>query len=46
MDIRSRFSTDSFEDLAMALFDQLYNFAHWLTQNREKAEHLGVESDH
>src|SRR5882762_1836633 len=29
---------DSFEELAMPLFDQLYNFAHWLTQNREEAE--------
>lgn len=24
----------------MPLFDQLYNFAHWLTQNREEAEDL------
>jgi DNA-directed RNA polymerase specialized sigma24 family protein len=29
-----------FEELAMPLFDQLYNFAHWLTQNREEAEDL------
>jgi RNA polymerase sigma-70 factor (ECF subfamily) len=29
-----------FEDLAMPLFDSLYNFAHWLTQNREEAEDL------
>jgi RNA polymerase sigma-70 factor, ECF subfamily len=34
----------SFEDLAMPLFDQLYNFAHWLTQNREEAEDLVQES--
>jgi RNA polymerase sigma-70 factor (ECF subfamily) len=34
----------SFEDLAMPLFDQLYNFAHWLTQNREEAEDLVQEA--
>jgi RNA polymerase sigma-70 factor, ECF subfamily len=36
--------TDSFEELAMPLFDQLYNFAHWLTQNREEAEDLVQET--
>jgi RNA polymerase sigma-70 factor, ECF subfamily len=36
--------SDSFEDLAMPLFDQLYNFAHWLTQNREEAEDLVQET--
>lgn len=35
---------DSFEQLAMPLFDQLYNFAHWLTQNREEAEDLVQET--
>ena len=35
---------DSFERLAMPLFDQLYNFAHWLTQNREEAEDLVQET--
>ena len=34
----------SFEELAMPLFDQLYNFAHWLTQNREEAEDLVQEA--
>jgi RNA polymerase sigma-70 factor, ECF subfamily len=34
----------SFEDLAMPLFGQLYNFAHWLTQNREEAEDLVQET--
>jgi len=34
----------SFEDLAMPLFDRLYNFAHWLTQNREEAEDLVQET--
>jgi hypothetical protein len=32
------FQPDSFEELAMPLFDRLYNFAPWLTQNREEAE--------
>ena len=35
---------DSFEELAMPLFDQLYNFAQWLTQNREEAEDLVQET--
>jgi RNA polymerase sigma-70 factor (ECF subfamily) len=35
---------DSFEELAIPLFDQLYNFAHWLTQNREEAEDLVQET--
>ena len=34
----------SFEELAMPLFDQLYNFAQWLTQNREEAEDLVQET--
>jgi hypothetical protein len=29
------FQSGWFEELAMPLFDQLYNVAHWLTQNRE-----------
>lgn len=33
-----------FEDLAMPLFESLYNFAHWLTQNRENAEDLVQET--
>ena len=35
---------DSFEELAMPLFDRLYNFAHWLTWNREETEDLVQES--
>jgi RNA polymerase sigma-70 factor (ECF subfamily) len=36
--------SESFEELAMPLFDQLYNFAHWLTQDREEAEDLVQET--
>jgi RNA polymerase sigma-70 factor, ECF subfamily len=39
-----RFISGSFEELAMPLFDRLYNFAHWLTQNREEAEDLVQET--
>ena len=35
---------ESFEQLAMPLFDQLYNFAHWLTGNRADAEDLVQET--
>lgn len=34
----------SFEELAMPLFDSLYNFAHWLTQNHDEAEDLVQET--
>jgi RNA polymerase sigma-70 factor (ECF subfamily) len=34
----------SFEELALPLFDRLYSFAHWLTQNREEAEDLVQET--
>ncbi|MFI5103725.1 MAG: sigma factor [Terriglobales bacterium] len=37
-------SAMSFERLAMPLFDRLYNFAHWLTQNRDEAEDLVQET--
>ena len=33
-----------FEELAMPLFDQLYNFARWLTQDRSEAEDLVQET--
>lgn len=33
-----------FQDLAMPLCDSLYNFAHWLTQNRDDAEDLVQET--
>src|SRR6185312_10173961 len=35
---------DSFEELALPLFPQLYNFAHWLTQDRGEAEDLLQET--
>ena len=34
----------TFEELAMPLFDQLYNFAHWLAQDRTDAEDLVQET--
>ena len=34
----------SFEELAVPLFDQLYNFAHWLTKDRTEAEDLVQET--
>ena len=34
----------SFEELAVPLFDQLYNFAHWLTRDRVEAEDLVQET--
>jgi RNA polymerase sigma-70 factor, ECF subfamily len=34
----------SFEELAMPLFGRLYNFAHWLTQDRSEAEDLVQEA--
>jgi RNA polymerase sigma-70 factor (ECF subfamily) len=35
---------ETFEALAVPLFDQLFNFAHWLAQNREEAEDLVQET--
>jgi RNA polymerase sigma-70 factor, ECF subfamily len=37
-------SGGSFEELAMPLFDSLYNFAQWLTHDREEAEDLVQET--
>ncbi len=41
---KQRQAAATFEDLAMPLFDQLYNFAHWLTQDRTEAEDLVQET--
>src|ERR1700693_3146177 len=37
-------SAATFEALAMPLFDQLYNFARWLTQDTAEAEDLVQET--
>ena len=39
-----RLSAAAFEDLALPLFDQLYNFARWLTQDTAEAEDLVQET--
>ena len=39
-----RLPATTFEDLAMPLFDQLYNFARWLTQDAVEAEDLVQET--
>lgn len=39
-----RLSSATFADLALPLFDQLYNFARWLTQDRHEAEDLVQET--
>ncbi|HEV2731509.1 MAG TPA: sigma-70 family RNA polymerase sigma factor [Terriglobales bacterium] len=41
---KDRLTAAAFEELAMPLFDQLYNFAHWLTQERTEAEDLVQET--
>ncbi len=40
----ARGSAETFEALAMPLFDQLYNFARWLTQDTAEAEDLVQET--
>jgi RNA polymerase sigma-70 factor, ECF subfamily len=39
-----RLKVATFEELAMPLFDQLYNFAHWLTRDPAEAEDLVQET--
>ena len=40
----SKSDSEAFEELAMPLFDSLYNFGHWLTRNREEADDLVQET--
>src|SRR5258708_16017667 len=44
MEVSAGSSAATFEELAMPLFGQLYNFAHWLTQNPSEAEDLVQET--
>ena len=45
MDVSERgVVSHSFEELALPLLDRLYNFAHWLTQDRAEAEDLVQET--
>jgi RNA polymerase sigma-70 factor (ECF subfamily) len=39
-----RVSAETFEELAPPLFEQLYNFAHWLAQDASEAEDLVQET--
>lgn len=42
--LQQRSSSLSFEELALPLFDSVYNFAHWLAQNQADAEDLVQET--
>jgi RNA polymerase sigma-70 factor (ECF subfamily) len=42
--LRRELPPETFEELAMPLFDRLYNFACWLTQDRGEAEDLVQET--
>jgi RNA polymerase sigma-70 factor, ECF subfamily len=45
MEVRQpRLPDATFEALSLPLFDQLYNFAYWLTQDRSEAEDLVQET--
>src|SRR6202012_323573 len=39
-----RLPASTFDELALPLFDQLYNFPHWLTQDQSEAEDLVQET--
>ena len=41
---RERLTAAEFEEMAMPLFDQLFNFARWLTQDAAEAEDLVQET--
>ncbi|HEX8817245.1 MAG TPA: sigma-70 family RNA polymerase sigma factor [Terriglobales bacterium] len=42
--VKNRETAAAFEELAMPLFDQLYNFARWLTRDPAEAEDLVQET--
>ncbi len=42
--VKDRETAAAFEELAMPLFEQLYNFAHWLARDRAEAEDLVQET--
>jgi RNA polymerase sigma-70 factor, ECF subfamily len=42
--VKNRETAAAFEELAMPLFEQLYNFARWLTRNPAEAEDLVQET--
>lgn len=42
--VRDRPNPELFEELAMPLFDSLYNFARWLANDRDEAEDLVQET--
>jgi RNA polymerase sigma-70 factor, ECF subfamily len=42
--LRDTGNNAEFEELALPLFDSLYNFAHWLAQDRHEAEDLVQET--
>ena len=42
--VRDRPSPELFEELAMPLFDSLYNFARWLAADDDEAEDLVQET--
>ena len=42
--VKNREAAAAFEELALPLFDQLYNFAHWLAQDQTEAEDLVQET--
>jgi RNA polymerase sigma-70 factor (ECF subfamily) len=44
VDVRENLPSETFEELAMPHFERLYNFACWLTHDRQEAEDLVQET--